>query len=875
MNERFAAPGDRLSTESWARVKAVFLAALDRPQAERSAFVAHACAGDAMVNREVEQLLASDEAAAGFGETPAAALLQDEIAVSEPAMPRLSPGSRLDQYEITGFVGAGGMGEVYRARDTHLHRDVAIKIVGAAAPDAAAPDAAARRRLLREARHASGLAHPGICTIHDVRESADMPFIVMAWIDGRPLREICRRAPLATVDTLEWGRQVADAIAHAHQRGLIHRDLKSSNVVIDRENRAVVLDFGLAKRLPNVGGGSATDCTQTLEHTLAGTLDYMPPEVLLGSAADVRSDIWALGVLLYEMATERLPFSGRTSFETTSAIISEPPAPLPRRVSLALRLVIERCLEKQPDQRYQSAEDVRDALDMVRRRRLGPVAGRLLVHKRRQIGYAVGALLAAASLLVGIHHQTAPDVVRGAPPVTTLAVLPVENASGDTAAQHLSEGITEALIAQIGSLGAVRVISRTSAERVANAGMSSPEIGHALGAGVILKAVLHRDGDRVRMDVRLQEAASGRELWSDTFDRRMRDVLVLQADIVRAVAGSISLTLPLDVRERLTMVRTVNPEAYEEFLKGRFHWNRRTEGSLSLAIDAFSRALALDPTYAPAHAALADCYNQLGTVMVGTGSPREYRPLAAAEAIKSLQIDPHSADAHAALGYVRHYEWHWGAAEQAFQRALELNPSHALARIWYANMLVSQRRFEEAWREVSLARELDPYSLIVNTNVGWVLQFGGRHEEAAAQLASTLELDQTYPQAHFRLSWTLAALGRHEAALRHGERAADLTGRSAFSLATLVNLHARAGRRGEAEALLAELLDMSRDRYVPPHALALAYHALGDDQAALFWTEHAFEEGSNSIAYLAVEPGLENLRGQPRFRSLLMRAGLE
>jgi eukaryotic-like serine/threonine-protein kinase len=861
------AGGDTTPEVCWPRVKAIFLETLDRADDERRAFVTEACGGDLVLEREVVSLLDSDAAAGSFCEVPAAARLGPDAFSGQPAR-RLAPGARVGAYEITGFLGAGGMGEVYRARDTRLRRDVAIKTLGTHVTDAAAT-----RRLLKEARHASGLTHPNICTIYEVGEFDEVPFIAMAYAEGRTLRDIQRDRTLASGEIVAWGRQIAGAVAHAHGRGIIHRDLKASNIVINGEGQPIVLDFGLAKRLPAASGVSESIATH--DHPLAGTLDYMAPEVLLGSPGDTRSDVWAIGVLLYEMAAGRLPFCGRTPFETSSAIIGDPIAPLRRAVPLALRLVIERCLAKDPARRYEHAGALAEALEAVERGGIWPFAGDLLRSTRRQVGYALASGLAIALMLFGATSErlrVASPPGNGTP---VLAVLPVDNATGDPDAQPLADGMTDALIAQIGALGAARVISRTSAERVAGSHRSLAEIGRELGADTLVQAALQAVSGRIRMDVRVIEAASGTALWSDTFERWMPDVLLLQADVVRAVAAGLSLTIRPDARERLAMVRTVNPEAYEAYLKGRFEWNRRTQTSIQAAISHFTRAIELDPTYAPAHASLADCYNQLGTVMIGTGSPREYRPLAAAEAIKALQIDPHASEAHATLGYVRHYEWHWEEAEQAFRRAIELNPSYALARVWYANMLVSKQRVDEALREILAARDLDPFSPVVNTNVGWILQFAGRHADAAEQLVRTLELAPDYPQAHARLSASFAALQRYDGALSHAQRAVELTGRAPQSVSALAAVHAQAGQRDRAEALLHELLDASRTRYVPPFTIAEVYRQLDAIDAALDWLERAADEGSNGIAYLAVAGYSEPARAHPRFQALLERTRLD
>lgn len=854
-------PGDK-----WGRVKSVFLDALEIAEPDRRAFVDETCGDDEAVAREVHSLLASDRSAGSFCETPAARLLRDEGLLETSASGGLQPGTRLGGYEITSLIGAGGMGQVYRARDSRLNRDVAIKTL---APDAA--HAGAALRLIKEARHASSLKHPNICTIHEIGESAGIPFIVMEFVDGRPLSAVQAEASPTLETSLRYGIQVADALDHAHSRGIVHRDLKSSNVVIEHGGRAIVLDFGLAKRLPEAD--RPAESLTASQQGPVGTLTHMAPEVLRGDRGDVRSDIWSLGVLLYGLVAGRLPFTGQTAFETSSAILGEQPRPMDRTIPLPLRLVIERCLAKNPNERYQRAGDVRTALEAILARRGWRIAARLLIPSRR-LAAAIVAAAAIAAFAIFIGARWLRGSYGAAPPsFGTVAVLPLEDATGDAGQDFYSSGVTDALIAQLGAAGDLRVIARTSADRASVRGKAVASIGRELGADAVVQGSFRRTADRVRLDLRLTDVARDQVLWSDSFERSARDVLVLQADAVRAVAAGVRAALRPNARERLTMVPAIRPDVYEHYLKGRFEFNRRTAASLQSAIRHFGRAIELDPTFAPAHAALADCYNQLGTVMVGTGSPREHRPRAEAEAIKALQIDASSSEAHAALGYVRHYQWQWADAEKAFLRAIELNPSNTLARLWYANLLMSRRRFDEALRQAYAARDLDPFSLIVNTNIGWILGFAGRHAEAVDHLTRTVALDPEYPQARWRLADVLALSGRYGEALNQVEAALRITNRSASSLSMLAVVYSGLGRQDEARAVLGELTHMARDQYVPPSTLSGVYRALGDIETALDWMERSVDEGSNYAAYMAVEPGNARLKAHPRFQAILERTG--
>lgn len=858
----------------WVRVKAAFLAAVDLPLDQRHRFLAQECGNDPSVEAEVRALLEVSEKAGSFCESPAASVLA--LATAGPARPHLAPGTRLGHYVVTEFLSAGGMGEVYRARDSLLGRDVAIKTVaGNSRPDCAE----AARRLLREARHASTLDHPNICTIHDVGDEGGTPYIVMALIDGAPLRDILNRERLPLPLVLEYGTQVAAALAHAHHRGIVHRDLKGANVMVDATGRAIVLDFGLARRLPAHLCAAEADASITVAGALAGTPSHMAPEVLQGGAADTRSDVWSLGVLLYQLATGALPFTGRTPFATTAAILNEPPAPFPVGVPLSLRLVIDRCLARDPEARYASAADVLRALSRIRRRGLWQVDGLLTLARRRRtlVVAATAGVLSLGALAAAPHVWRQVLATPGA--VSTLAILPLEE-SPDGEHAYYAAGLTEALVARLGEAVDVRVIATGSASRLAGESGGQPdgalalEAARHIGADAVLTGRFRHAGARVAVDLRLLDTRRGSVLWSDSFERPAGHVLALQADVVEALADGVRLVLRPARNGAARAARAVNPEAYEAFLKGRFEWNRRTAESLQLAIAHFTRSIDLDPTYAPAHAALADCYNQLGTVMVGAGSPRDYRPRAIEAAIRALQIDPQSAEAHAALAYARHYDWHWEAAEEGFRRSIELNPSYALARLWYANLLMSQSRFDEALEQVQVARELDPFSLVVNTNVGWVLSFARRYDEAISQLEHTLALDSTYPQARMRRIDVLLMAGRGDEAVREARRLVDDSPGWTPALATLAGAHARGGSADSARVLLRQLLARSRTEHVSSAAIAGIFNHLGETDSALAWYARVFDERSNASVYIDIDPGTGPAARDPRFLALLEAAGV-
>lgn len=859
---------DSRASERWARVKRVFSDALDRSPSERNAFLAEACADDDSMRREVQSLLDSGQLAGSFIETPAAVLLK-EPARDQAEDVELAPGSFLGPYEIVGFLGAGGMSHVYRALDARLGRIVAIKVVGGASTDPRA-----ERRLVREARHASSLAHPNICVIHEVDEADGRSFIVMEHVEGRSLRDVIRDGRLALADQLRLGAQIADALEHAHQRGVIHRDLKSANVVVAANGPAKVLDFGLSARWPEatVAHGSMSAVMEWA--TVAGTLSHMAPEVLLGRQPDPKGDIWALGVLLYEMVSGDLPFKGETAFDTSSAIFDADPKPLPSHVPLTLRLVIQRCLEKDPRRRFQRAADVRAALEAVDSREWLRVTGHLLVARHRRRAGLAGLATVMAGLGVAVIALLGGQPPSGGVSVGTLAVLPLTNSSQEPSQDFFADGITESLIAAMGIVDGVRVLSRTTVMKYRGSPKPPDLVGRELAADAVLVGSIHREGERLRLHARLVTSA-GRILWSQDYDRNLRETLAVQNEIVRAVATAGGMRMTDAARARLSATRAVAPDVYEAFLQGRYYWNRRSEPSVKAAVGYFEKAIALDPTYAPPYAALGDCYNQFGTLILSTGSPQEWRPRARVAAIKALQIDPELAEAHATLGYTRHYDWQWGDAEKDFKRAIELNPSYALAHIWYANLLGSQRRFDEAFREVSFARDLDPLSLIVNTNVGGIMNMAGRYDESIVQLRRTLELDPNYEQAHRRLADAYAGIGRYDDAIRELQKLVRLSNNSSSSLGALAGILARAGRTAEARTILDQLLLRARTRYVSPGLLASTYFELGERDEAFRWVEQAYQERSNFVAYIAIDDALDSVRSDPRYLNLLRRVGLE
>jgi serine/threonine-protein kinase len=854
-----------MTPERWQRVKQLFHSALERPAGERADFVTEACGHDAEARAALDRLLDAHGQAEGFLETPAVGA---DVAPPRPLM----TGRVIGHYEIRGRLGTGGMGEVYEAYDRRLKRTVAIKLV-------AGGDAHAQSRLWREAQHASGLSHPNICVVYEIGEMEGLAYIVMEHVEGRPLGDAVPEDGLPAEAAIGYGIQIAGALGHAHARGIVHRDLKSANVMVTPDGRVKVLDFGLARRLDDAASGAGGETSSwTIPGVIAGTLGYMAPEILRGGRADARSDVWAMGVVLHEMLTGRRPFAGQTQFELSGAILNGAPAQLSSRVPAGLAAVVRRCLAKDPAARYSTGVELHAALEDARlgRQSFGARVAATLPSwraRRWRVPAVIMAVLMVAALIARPAWQRLRPLASGGK-IQSLVVLPLANVSGDPAQDYLSDGITEALIADLGTIGTLRVTSRTTSMSYRGAKKTVPQIAHELGVDAVVEGSVAREGNRLRITAQLVEAKTDRHLWAQTYDASLRDVLVIQRGAVRAIAGELRARLTPRDEARLNVVRTVDPEVYEAYLKGRYHWNKRTEESLRKAAEYFEAAIRGDPTYAPGHAALVDSYNQLGTVMIGAESPAVMRPRATEAAVRALQIDPDLAEAHATLGYVKHYDWQWAEAERELRRAIELNPSYALAHTWYANFLVCRKRLDEGIVEVRKAEELDPLSMVVLTNVGWTLAYAGRLPEAIEAYRKALSLDPNHAQAHWRLSGAYAKLGRFDEATRAVEKAAVLSGRNPSSLAWMARIYAVAGRRSEAKALLEQLLTLSATQYISPLGIAYIYFNLEDKDRGFEWLERAYQERSNGIAYLAVDPYLEPLRADPRFRDIMRRAGL-
>jgi eukaryotic-like serine/threonine-protein kinase len=786
----------------------------------------------------------------------------------------------VSHYRIVEKVGEGGMGVVFRAHDDRLNRDVALKFL----PAELLNNENARALLIREARTASALNHPNICTIYDVGDQDGQNYIVMEFVKGRSLSEQIPENGLPADTVIRYGEQIADAMAHAHERGVIHRDLKSPNVVITSAGRVKVLDFGLAKHITpdEISLKTQSLSTLTSEGAIVGTMHYMAPELFRGESADARSDIWALGVILYEMVNGKRPFRGKTSYELSSVILHDDPPRLADNVPLGLRAVTEHCLAKDPQQRYQHASEVRAALEALRTNSAmipasaiqpGPASRRPSFGRALLVSSTLLAVLLVTVLTWKLLEiKSRPSPALNAASIHSLAVLPLENLSGDPQQDYFADGMGDSLITELSQIKKLRVISRTSVMQYKDKHESPAQIAQELGVDALVEGSVLRSGDRVRISAELVQPQTGQNLWANKYERPATDILTLQSDVARDIVTQIQIQLTQPERERLAKTRTVVTAAYDAYLQGNYHASKRTGEAVTQAVAEYRQAIQLDPTYAPSYAGLAGAltleadYTDVPTSQV--------LPEAEAAAVRALQLDEGLASAHAVLGFIRFYRLEWPGVLGEFERAIQLNPGDANSHHWYALALAAAGRNEEAISEMKLAQELDPRSLIINANLSWVLYLARKDDEAIVQAQKTIAMDPGFPVAHGYLGQAFLAKRENDKALQELRQALALSGNETSFKAELANAYAVAGRKPEALAILRDLLQMSSRQYVSPYSIALVYAGLGDQDEAFRWLDKAYQERSVRLTNIAVHPRFAGLRDDPRFAALVQRTGL-
>jgi eukaryotic-like serine/threonine-protein kinase len=864
-----------MTPERWERVATIYESAVDRKPAERAAFLSDVCAGDDVLRREVLSLLEQDDASVLVDE----AVWNAAVGLFD-ADSGFGPGAALGPYRIEKLLGAGGMGEVFLARDTRLDRQVAIKVL----PTGAALDERMRARFAREAKTVAALAHPHVCTLHDVGRHQDVDYIVMEYLDGETLAARLAGGRLTVDLALTYATEIASALAQAHRQGIVHRDLKPANIMLTAAG-AKLLDFGLAKfraaalsepatgQLPRLvsaprarESANNDDVQVTRDGTIMGTVRYMPPEQLERGDVDARSDLFSFGAVLFEMLTGKRAFDGNDTVAVRAAILGhEPPPPssLEPLVPRALDSVVRRCLEKKPGDRWQSADDLLLALKRIADPSSAPGA------RRSWRWIAAGLLTVVAALLVVMltygGRSPAPPSIR------SVAVLPLEDLSGDVAQEYFADGMTEQLIADLAAIGKLRVIASTSVMQYRAARKPLTTIARELKVDGIIEGSVTRAGDKVRITAKLVAGATGEVLWAQSFERATQDVLALQRELARSITSHVNVVLTPQEQARLAKASPIDPEVHRNILLGRHFSAKASEDALRRAIHYFDLALAKDANNARAHAGRAEAYMNLSGWYV---APHEVMPVAKQAAETALRLDDSLADAHAALGYTYlAYDWNGPAAEKSLLRALELNPTLAAARLHYSAYLTTQARHDAAAQEAHRAVEFDPASIRTFSVATMNMLFTRRYDQAVELARRGLEIE---PNSAFALAFQgigYVHLGRLSEGVSNLNKASHLD-----PSPTILGLQALtlgvAGQRDEALKVIKGVEVSTKHRYFCPYEIGTAYAVLGDGDTAYRWFKKGVKDRADCMAWLGVEPWIDPFRKDPRYAQLIREIGL-
>ena len=777
-------------------------------------------------------------------------------------------GTVVAHYKILEKVGEGGMGVVYKAHDTKLDRIVALKFL----PHQITASDEDKSRFLQEAKAASAVMHANVCVIYDIQEHKGRQFIVMEFVEGKTLREL---VPIRKMqEALDYAIQLGEALQEAHSKGIVHRDVKADNIMVTAKHQVKVMDFGLAKLK---GSLKLTKTAST-----AGTISYMAPEQIQGGEVDARSDIFSFGVVLYEMLTGHVPFRGEHEAAMLYSIVHEEPTPLQRFVpdaSSELVHIVNRALEKEPGDRYQSVQDM--VIDL---RRAAKQSGKLAhaghvplalgiagTRARKHAGrYVVGGGMLLLVLTVAWYLY-----FMRKPSADSIAVLPFENVGGDPNAEYLSDGITEGLMNSLSQISHLRVMSRSSVFHYKGKDADPQKAGKELGVTAVLTGRVLRHGDELQISTELMDVATNSHVWGERYDRTMAGLLTAQEQVAKDVVRHLNIELaPADER-KVAKHSTENNEAYQLYLKGRFHWNKRTAVDLHRAVEYFQQAIERDPGYGLAYAGLASALALIPEYSGEQASLYVDRALVAAR--KAIELDGALAEPHALLGLVYfEFLWKWVDAERELKRAVELDPNSPTCHQWYSGCLEIQGRFDEALAEIRRAQELDPLSPVIGTNVGEIYFYMRRYDSAIEALNKVRELDPDFPAQHLTLAQVYLAQKRFDEAIRECLRVREIVGADvSYGLGDLGYAYAAAGNRLEAKKILVQMMEFTARGFDPSAQIALIDLALGETDKAFEWLEKGRQARNPQLYYLKVDPYWRSLRGDPRYFALLKKIGLD
>jgi serine/threonine-protein kinase len=790
-------------------------------------------------------------------------------------------GQILLNYCVVEKIGEGGQGTVYKVLDTTLDRPAVIKVL----PPDLTDSASNLVRFEREAKLASSLDHPNICTIFGLHKVGDIQFIAMQYVEGRNVRELVDGKPLDLRRALAIAVQVTDALAAAHARGIVHRDIKARNVMVTRSGTVKILDFGLAKLIETPQSVSS-DPQLTEVGVPYGTSTYAAPEQTQGSKADHRADIFSTGVLLYEMLAGTWPFRGKTALDVRYAVVYHKPKPIIEargEDSPALRRIqdiLDKALAKVPEDRYQRIEDMRTDLQAVLREidtdaTLGnTLTDAPLVIKPAKFWTTSRAIAAAILLLLAlafIAFQTYKPAA-GSTAINSLAVLPFANS--DPSSEYLSDGITESLIESLSRVPNLKVKSRSTVFHYKGGEADPKKIGRELGVHALLSGRVVQTGDNLEVSVELIDVRDDSHIWGERYARKVSEIVALPQQISRDVSQRLRSRSDDVDHSQLTSNYSPDSEAYRLYLQGRYNWNKRTVEGLQSGIDYFGQAIMRDQDYALAYAGLADCYLLLNVYNVTSAD--DSFPKAEAASKKALSINESLAEAHTSLGFVTYrYRLRWDEAEQHFKKAIALNPSYATGHQWYASYLAAANRMNEAVAEGKTAHELEPFSLTIYSDYVRTLYYAGRLEEARREVQKLRETDQEFARAHYELGLILEEEGKLEEAIAEFKTALKSSPDNIFALTARGHSQALAGKRSDAQKVISRLQQLSKQQYVSPFHIAVVYAGLDERKLALDWLEKARQERFNLVPFIKVDPVLKNLRSEARFIELAKGLGLK